>query len=80
VKENHVTEQPTGACHCTEFQEALAENMTSVAGFRKGQETWVLYLLPHPSGNENEERLMVFCPFCAGTVGDGWLFPADTGN
>lgn len=54
--------------------------MTSVAGFRKGQETWVLYLLPHPSGNENEERLMVFCPFCAGTVGDGWLFPADTGN
>jgi len=75
-----MTEQPVRACVCAEFQEALAEDMVSVIEFQKGQETRLLYMLPHSSGDEDEARLMVFCPFCAGTVGDGWTLAADTGN
>ena len=75
-----MTEQRLRACVCAEFREAVAEDMVGVMEFQRGRETRLMYMLPHPGGDMDEARLMVFCPFCAGTVGDGWAVAADVGN
>lgn len=73
-----MTEPLPRACVCEEFREALAEGMLEVIEFEKGPAHRLLYILPHSSGDIDEAWLMVFCPFCAGTVGDGWKVAADT--
>ena len=54
--------------------------MVELLEVERDQTRRTLYVLPHPSGDVEEGRLMLFCPFCGGTVGDGWRIGADLHN
>ncbi|ULH17968.1 hypothetical protein MF271_23695 (plasmid) [Deinococcus sp. KNUC1210] len=73
-------DEPHRVCTCEEFREALAEGMVDRLKVARDQARRTLYVLTHPSGDPGEGRLILFCPFCGGTVGDGWRIGAELYN
>lgn len=66
-------------CACPALQEALQEGVVIAHPWAHGPEEGVVYLLPHPSGDEDKTCLMLFCPFCGQAVGDGLAFRVERG-
>lgn len=51
-------------CVCPEFQDAVQEGAVIAQTWGLGQEVRMIYLLPHPSREDDDAHLMLFCPFC----------------
>jgi len=64
-------------CACLELQEVVEEGAVIEQTLGKAGVERVVYLLPHPSGDEDEARLMLFCPFCGQAAGDALTFRAE---
>jgi hypothetical protein len=57
-------------CDCQDLRDAVGEGVITEQVWGKDGEKRTVYLLNHPSGDEDEGLLMLFCPFCGRLAGD----------
>ena len=57
-------------CDCQDLRDAVEECVITEQGWEKGGRECTIYVLNHPSGDEGEGLLILFCPFCGRLAGD----------